>query len=212
MAFLPRSILILSAGILASVAPTDTNAAPNRAQVGSIRAIHRGLSVAPPHRVLHHGRVGDPLFGAYRALTAQSQRATLRFLDGSFLDMNERTDIVIRSANLTLLRSGEIAMADHGAHHRVETATAVAGAMGTTFDVRISAATGGAYPGTTSTFPPGTTTVSVVAGNVVVSNPYGRQIVHAGEWTHVAPGKPPTRPTRHNARGDVVWTSGLPLP
>lgn len=179
-------------------------------QVGSVRFILHGLTVQPPRVKGAPGRVSEPLFAAYGLHTAAGERASIRFVDHTVLHINQRTDLVLRNRGLTMIRRGEVAALGHsGGHERLVTANAVASAVGTEFDVRIQRPTS-SY--SRPPFPPGTTTVSVVRGIVVVSNALGRVTVTEGHWTHVLPGKAPTLPTRHRALGDVVWTRVLPPP
>jgi hypothetical protein len=130
------------------------------------------------------------------------------------LFINQYTDLVLRSPTVTVLRRGEAIVTDvPGARHRVVTATAIATAIGTLFDVFITPRSAAFAPRqlreTNKQFPPGTTTVSVVSGTVIVSNGFGSVTVLPGHWTHVAPGAAPTQPTRHHARLDVAWTRAL---
>jgi ferric-dicitrate binding protein FerR (iron transport regulator) len=142
-----------------------------------------------------------------------NQKASLGFLDRSVLDMNQRTDLMLKSANLTAVRRGEVAVTvTPGTQFRIQTANAIAAAVGTKFDVRIARASSSSpYGGTPGpVLPPGTTTVSVVKGAVSVANGFGSVRVLPGFWTHVRPGQAPTQPTRHNAAADFQWTNGLP--
>jgi hypothetical protein len=183
--------------------------------IASVRSIVHALTVQPPHQPAGPGRVNQPLFRLYRLVTAANQKASLGFLDGSVLDMNQRTDLVLRAPLLVSVKQGEAAaLVTKGSHFQVQTATAVAAAVGTEFDVFITpAAASSTYGGQgKQTFPAGTTTVSVVTGVVVVSNRFGTVSVTPNHWTHVPPGRPPTAPTVHNARADVRWTNGLPPP
>lgn len=177
--------------------------------IATVRFIVNGLSVQPPKHQPAPGQVNERLFPAYGLSTKVGQRSSVRFVDGSMLHMNQRTELVLRSASLTVVKRGEVAaVVTHGATHKIQTSTAITASVGTLYDVRISRPPGPYAP--PPKFPPGTTTVSVVQGKVVVSNQYGSQTVLTNQWTHVAPGKAPTVPTTHNARADVAWTKGLP--
>jgi ferric-dicitrate binding protein FerR (iron transport regulator) len=165
--------------------------------------------VAPPHASGAAGRLGQPLFAAYSLRTGRPDRAAITFADKTVLDINRNTSLVLRSARLTAVSRGEISVTDTpGSHHVVTTADASATAVGTLFDVRIETGRPPASYGAPS-FPAGTTTVSVVQGQVRVANGRGAVNVHSGQWTHVVPGRPPTTPTAHNARSDVAWSSVL---
>lgn len=189
-----------------------------RAPIAAVHFIRGGLAVQPPNARRQRGRVKQPLFPAYFLQTADGQIASLRFTDGTVLHMNQRTDAVLRSPTRTLVRRGEVDEIDApGTHHIVTTANAIAAAVGTEFDVRITAPPSSppSYgptptPLPASLLPAGTTTVSVTVGSVRVSNGLGSVTVLAGQWTHVRPGSAPTTPTRHNARADVGWTRGIP--
>jgi len=153
------------------------------------------------------GRIKQPLFSLYLLTTGKKQKASLSFRAGSVLIMNQRTVLVLRP-QVTFLGQGEVGVRDRaGRVRQIRTDTAVVSALGTVFDVRIRSRS--SHGRTRSRFPAGTTTVSVVSGAVVVSNRFGRQIVRAGHWTHVVPGKGPTRSTRHNARADMAWARGI---
>jgi ferric-dicitrate binding protein FerR (iron transport regulator) len=158
--------------------------------------------------------VKEPLFAAYGLRTRAKQRASVRFVDQSELYINQRSDVVLRSGNVAAVTRGEVAETDApGTHHQVVTATAVAAATGTIFDVFITPKSPEYAPRKVNTgyqtLPAGTTTVSVVTGTVEVSNQYGNVTVLPGFWTHVKPGTAPTKPTRHRARDDVAWRRGI---
>ena len=179
--------------------------------IATVLGFQGGLRVQPPRRPLEQAKLRQQLFNAYRAQTQASQRASLRFGDGSVLRMNQRTDLLLRSATLVRVSGGEVAIVENsGIHHQIQTATALTSALGTEFDVRIAPPATSSYGKSPARFPPGTTTVSVVTGTVVVSNQYGRVTVTPNHWTHVVPGRAPTTPTAHNARADVRWANGLP--
>ena len=192
----------------ASVFPVPLDARAADQPLASVRFILRGLTVTPPHAAASRATINQPLFKQYSMLTAANQKASIGFRDGTVLHMNQRTDAVLRSPTLTFVRRGEVSEIEGaGLKHTISTATAVASALGTVFDVRITP------PGPSAgrpVLPPGTTTVSVVTGVVRVSNGYGSVRVPAGRWTHVRPGQAPTRPTAHNAGADIRWATGLP--
>jgi hypothetical protein len=182
--------------------------------VATVHTIRGGLTVVPPHSPGGPGRIKQSLFTAYGLRTAIRQQASLRLVDQSMLFINQYTDLVLRSPRVTVLTRGEAVVTDvPGARHRVVTQAAVAAAVGTIFDVFITPRSSAFAPRllreTTKTFPPGTTTVSVVTGTVIVSNGFGRVSVLPGHWTHVAPGTAPTQPTRHHAQLDVGWRRSL---
>lgn len=209
------ALLITYSGILAAAHPVRA-----AGHIAVVRFIDHGLTVQPPQQDARKGWVHQSLFPADRLLTQAHQRAKLQFVDASVLYMNQRTDLVLRGAGFTQLKHGEIDAVDAGAAHRkVRTDAAVATANGTMFDVRIetgSSTSSGYGTPTPNPLPPGTTTVSVVKGVVVVSGhggygySLGRVTVHAGQWTHAVPGRAPTTPTSHNASQDTAWKGGMP--
>jgi len=216
-----RCPLYVTLGLILSVygvtAIPDADAAGSGQSIASVRFILHGLTVQPPNRQADKGRVNQQLFSLYRLTTGANQKASLGFLDRSVLHMNQRTDLVLKSANLTVVSRGEAAaVVTPGTRFRIQTANAIAAAVGTKFDVRITPASSSSpYPGSSGgtavpVLPPGTTTVSVVKGVVSVANGFGSVRVLPGFWTHVRPGKAPTPPTRHNAASDIQWTNGLP--
>ena len=191
--------------------PASTVAAKS-STIATVRAIVHRLTLLHPHTSAAAARVRQPLFSADGLRTAVNDKASITFADKAILHINQRTDLILRSPKLTTLTRGEIDVVDApGSVHRIQTAGAIASALGTRFDVRIERAQSNPYSPTPTakTFPPGTTTVSVVKGAVRVSNARGAVTVQAGQWTHVPPGQAPTVPTRHNAKGDVAWTAGL---
>jgi ferric-dicitrate binding protein FerR (iron transport regulator) len=201
----------LAGGLIMPLLPARASAPQ---LVATVHSIQGGLGVIPPHAASGPGRVKEPLFAAYGLRTAARQRASVRFVDQSDLYINQRSDVVLSSGNVTAVRRGEVAVTDaRGTHHQVVTATAVASAIGTVFDVFVTPRSPEYAPRQLSTgyqtLPFRTTTVSVVTGRVVVSNQYGRVTVLPGFWTHVKPGTAPTAPTRHHARDDVAWKRGI---
>lgn len=204
-----RLAVLLLLMALPTLSRPQVQAAP--AAIAKVRVIIHRLTVTPPHRQGGTGRVKEPLRPRYELQTASIDRASLAFFDRAVLHMNHDTDLVLTSATLTTLSRGEVVISDDKtSHHSVRSATAVASAIGTLYDVRIGPIAGNSYaPTPTPAFPPGTTTVSVVAGTVRVQNRFGQVTVRPGEWTHVAPGRGPTRPTKHNARQDIAWTNTL---
>jgi hypothetical protein len=206
---------ILLPAIFATLAvPVPASHAADSHQVAAVKTIRGGLTVMPPQAPSGPGWIKQPLFAAYGLLTRARQRASLRFVDGSVVFINQHTSLVLRSPRLTVLQRGEAVFSDaSGQRRRVVTGSALAAATGTIFDVFITAPSPALAPRrlleTTKTFPPGTTTVSVVTGTVVVSNRFGSVRVLPGHWTHVAPGSVPTPPTRHHARDDVAWKRRL---
>ncbi len=185
--------------------------------VGAVRAIQHGLTVQPQSKPPGQGKTGQKLFVADQLQTKVKERALLGFNDATKLYMNQRTVLVLAAPRLIRLGRGEVSPVDvPGSHLQVQTSNAISSAIGTDFDVWIQPKPGPyggvpkGYRGDQNNGPPGTTTVSVVSGLVRVSSHYGSVLVHAGQWTHVRPGQPPTTPNGHNVQQDIAWTAGLP--
>lgn len=165
-------------------------------QVAQVHFIYRGLFVWPPHHRRSHGKVRMPLFDQYFLQTLEKERASLHFGDGTTLYMNQRTDVVLRSPHLTLVRQGEVDEVVHqGTNHKVQTATAVAAAVGTNFDVRVVRR--GTY-------------FIVAHGALQVSNAKGTVIVQANQETFVTRHHAPRPPQLVDAQTAIRWTRLMP--
>jgi FecR protein len=168
------------------------------APLGNVRFIDHGLAVQPPKKKPQKGRLKMSLFANYGLHTAASQRASVAFRDGSLLHMNQRTDAVLRSPSLTYVAQGEVdQVVIPGTKHRVKTNAAIASAIGTIFDVKISA---------------GVTIITVVQGVVRVKTAQGTVQVSTNQQTSVTPGQAPTPPVIVNAQSVTGWTQGIPAP
>jgi hypothetical protein len=205
---------LLTAILVGLAMPASIGHATGSPLVATVKTIRGGLTVLPPRLPPEPGRIKELLFAAYGLHTAARQKASLRVVDGTVLFINQHTSLVLRSPHMTVVKQGEAVFTDVGGEtRRIVTDSAVAVATGTIFDVFITAPSPALAPRplleTTKTFPPGTTTVSVVTGSVAVSNRFGSVRVLPGHWTHVVPGAAPTQPTRHHARLDVVWRRTL---
>jgi mannose-6-phosphate isomerase-like protein (cupin superfamily) len=186
---------------MAAKTPSPTPTIPplptvKKGSVASVRYIRRGLSVTPPHKPRQKGKLRMALYSAYDLQTAALQMASINFADGTLLHMNQRTDAVLRSANITAVKQGEIAqVVVPGTNHRVQTAAAVASAVGTIFDVR---------------YRKKVMTVIVVEGAVLVSDKKGSVVVKSGQETTVKKGKAPTAPKIVDAAAAITWSSPIP--
>jgi len=139
-----------------------------------------------------------PLFDQYFLQTAGRQRASLRFRDGTVLHLNQRTDAVLRSPHLTYIRQGEVdEVLAQGTNHRVQTATAIAAALGTNFDVKVVRT--GSY-------------FIVVHGVVKVSNAKGTVVVQPNQETFAGRNRPPRPPSPVDAQAATAWTRSMPAP
>ena len=200
-------LLVTMAGLLLSFLSPSTHASqtvpapalkPTGKALGQVRFIRRGLTVQPPHQRAKKGKVKMSLYNAYFLRTKANQVASLGFADGTLLHMNQRTDIVLRNPHLTYVKRGEVDQATvPGTDHRVQTATALAAAIGSEFDVRIT--------GKNSVF-------TVIEGAVRVTDKQGSVIVKTGQQTTVAPNQPPTPPTPVDTSTTVSWVHTIPPP
>jgi sugar lactone lactonase YvrE len=164
-------------------------------QLGHVRVIENGLTVQQPHHKATKGRVKAPLYAQYGLRTGKKERASIGFVDGSVLHMNQVTDAELRDPHVTVVRSGEVDQVDTpGSNHQVKTAAAVASAIGTNFDVRVVKKQ--------SVF-------IVDFGRVTVHNRKGSVTLHRNQETTVAPNQPPTPPQSVDADGLIGWTDGL---
>jgi hypothetical protein len=186
---------------MAAKSPSPTPTIPplptvKKGSVASVRYIRRGLSVTPPHKPRQKGKVRMSLYSAYDLQTAARQMASINFADGTLLHMNQRTDAVLRSASVTAVKQGEIAqVVVPGTNHRVQTAAAVASAVGTIFDVR---------------YRKKIMTVIVIEGAVLVSDKKGSVVVKSGQETTVKKGKAPSAPKIVDAAAAITWINPIP--
>lgn len=191
--------------VLAASLPLDRSAAQvprvaftAPARLGTVRYIHRGFGVQPPHHSRQKGKVKQPLYAHYGLHTGPKQMASVGFQDGSLLHINQRTDAVLAAANLTSVQQGEVAeVVIPGTDHTIKTGAAVATAIGTAFDVR---------------YRHNVMVVTVVEGAVLVQNAHGSVVVKSGEQTTVKKGKSPSRPVAVDAQAAITWTAPIPTP
>jgi DNA-binding beta-propeller fold protein YncE len=189
--------LLLAALLAITVAPLPTLAASSTAPapLGRVRFIQHGLAVQPPKKKMHRGKVRDPLFTRYGIRTIKGQRATIAFHDGSILYVNQRTDAILNDPHVTVVKRGEVNLADEpGGKHTVKTGNAVASAIGTNFDVRAKKKH---------------SLIIVVSGSVLVKNKKGAVTVKANQETTVSGANPPTAPQTVDAAAAIGWTTDL---
>jgi hypothetical protein len=165
----------------------------------TIVAFKRGVSVQAPQTSPRPGRVGTDLLDQYHALTARNQLASLGLRDGTLVDLNANTNVLIRDPLHAVLSAGELFLeVVHGAvSHQVQVGTVVAATKGTRLDVRVDAKTK-------------LVTVTVVEGRVAVSNRGVTVQVGAGQQTSVPPSRVPSPPQPANLNKVVGWVNGLP--
>jgi len=183
----------------AGFAPASTTVPIVPGSPATVAAIKLGVSVQAPNAKPVKGRVGTDLQGRYQALTGARQYASLSLRDGSLVDLNANTDVMIKDPLHLILSSGELFLeVVHGAvSHQVQVGTAVAATKGTRLDVRVNRATG-------------TAVVTVIEGRVQVSNRGRTVVVGAGTQTVVVRNRPPTPPQPVNLSGILSWLANLP--
>jgi sugar lactone lactonase YvrE len=196
-------LLLVCSGLVRSLVPAGQAAAHEAdaaaGTIAAVRFIYHGLGVQPPRKATHRGHLHDPLYSQYDLRTQSGQKASIGFHDGTVIHLNQDTDAVITSPHLTRVTHGEIAeYLAPGSSHVVQTPTASASAIGTTYDVR-----------TTHT---GSAIFVVLHGALQVHNSRGAVVVKSNHQTTVAPGKPPTPPSPVDARAVFAWTDGIPTP
>ena len=192
---------LLALPLLAVWTPASHAAARSQAAsapLAKVRFIYHGLAEKPPLQGQRVGKVRDPLFNSYLLRTRHAEKASISFVDGTVIQINQDTDAVLASPHQTHVRKGEIAeYLAPGADHKVQTATAAASAIGTTYDVRVT--------GPTSIF-------VVLHGALQVTNGKGQVLVKSNHETLVRQGVPPTPPSPVDARAVFAWTDGIPTP
>ena len=167
-------------------------------RVAQVAFISGGLFVQPPHQKRMKGKKQMPLYNKYFLQTLVKERASIKFRDGTTLNMNQRTDAVLSSPHVTYVRKGEVYQSlSPGSNHRVQTATAIAAAIGTKFDVKV--VTGGTF-------------FIVVKGVLRVKNSLGQQIVKTNQESIVVPKQPPGAPQPVDATKSTTWSNGIPTP
>lgn len=167
-------------------------------KVAQVQFVWHGLSVQPPNKKPEKGKKKMPLFNKYFLQTQKQQRASIRFKDGTILHMNQQTDAQLSSPHVTYVRSGQVdEILAPGTNHKVQTATAVAAAIGTNFVVQVVGK--------------GTRFV-VVHGALKVKNKKGTQYVKTNQASIVLPNQAPQPPQPYNAQAAVTWTKGMPAP
>ena len=165
-----------------------------------VHTVIHGLTVQPPHHKKQHAKPPKSLYQQYLLQTFRNQKAEVRFIDGTALFLNQNTDALLRNPHVTKVSKGEIRQqVQPGTNHQVQTAAAVASAVGTDFLVK--------YQSKTKLMQ-----VIVVEGSVLVKNGKGQQIVETGQEVSVKAGHKPGKPVTVDLTSLTSWTSGLPQP
>ena len=188
---------------LATIFPERTEASsrtPRKASpLAIVRAIIRGLTERPPHQNQRTGHVKDPLQSQYGLQTLRLQKAGVAFRDGTTLQIAPQSSLLLRDAHITTVNSGKVEeLVAPGTDHRVQTAAAVASAVGTRFLVIVKGKL---------------TTVAVIEGAVRVRTKHHSVLVKTGQETTVRPGHRPSTPRPDpNLKQQVGFAGSLPAP
>jgi streptogramin lyase len=173
-------------------------AAASAKSVARVRFIDHGLLVRPPQRSQQAGKVNMPLYDGYLLRTQARQRASIRFRDGTTLQINQLTDAILQNPHLTLVNRGEVEeILRPGTTHSIQAASAIAAALGTKFDIKVQGRRG---------------TIVVISGAVEVRDRQGVVEVSKNHQTIVEQGKAPTHPTKVDAGKVIAWVKGIPAP
>jgi sugar lactone lactonase YvrE len=192
-AVLALSILVAACGSNTAGPSTPASPPPTGPRIAAVRSIIRGLGLLPPQTAERRGRVHDPLFRRYGFHTRLQQRASIAFHDGTVLYVNQGTEAVLTDPHVTVVRKGEVNLADEpGSRHVVRTANAIATAIGTNFDIRAAGSN---------------STITVVSGAVKVASHGGDVTVHANQQTTVTGHAAPTPPKAVDAAAVIGWTA-----
>ncbi len=165
----------------------------------TVAAIKVGMLVQPPRAQSLPGRVGTDLLDRYHAITDAGQFASLALRDGSLVDLNGNTDVVIKDPlHLTLSRGELFLELVHGAvSHQIQAGTAVAATRGTRLDVRLDPKTNAAV-------------VTVIEGEVQVTSNGKSVLVGTGEQSVVLASGVPQQPQAVSLGGVVSWVNNVP--
>jgi len=186
---------LVTLGLLLPAASASGAASSRSGQLAMVKIIIRGLGEQPPAQSLREARILDPLYTRYLLRTQAKQKARLQFVDGTTLNINQRTDAVLQDPNHTIVNQGEVDQVDkHGTAHRIQANGAVATANGTNFDVKVVN---------------GRIFFVVDRGHITVSSSGGR-VTLARNQESIVVGRGRPGPIRHvNADAIIAWTRGL---
>ncbi len=188
----------------AGYSPTTFKAPIVPGPPATVTSIKRGMFVLAPHRKPIPGKVGADLFEQYHGLTGKGQYASLGLRDGTLVDLNADTDVLIRDPLHVTLSKGELFLevVHGGVSHQVQVGSAVVATKGTRLDVKVDAKTKA-------------TVVTVVEGQVLVSNrkvsgSTANVLVGAGQQSTVLGSKPPSPPKPVDLNKLLSWIHNLP--
>lgn len=203
--------------LVGAVSPRAGTSAATGA-VASVRWIYRGVTVRPPNHPGGKGKKNQKLYNQYGVQTGTNQRTSLGFPDLTLLHVNQQTSLVLRNPHLTQVTKGEVdQVVEPGTTHQIQTASAVASAIGTEFDVRVkkkllTEVKRKKGKKTARKREVVVTEVIVAEGVVDVRNARGDVAVRANQEVTVVQGQAPSRPERVNARSATKWTKNIPPP
>jgi hypothetical protein len=164
--------------------------------VAKVSYIWHGLTVRPPHKPRMKGKKKMPLYNQYSLETKRQQKASIRFKDGTTLHLNQQTDAVLRSPHLTYVKGEAYQTIAPGSNHQVQTASALAAAVGTSFDVK--SIRGGSE-------------FIVVHGALKVKGKSGPAVyVKPNQVSVVQQGQAAQQPQQIDAQRATSWTNGMP--
>jgi hypothetical protein len=186
--------------------------------VARVRYIKHGLTVTTANKKTVKGKVKMPVYTSSILTTGRKQLASLGFKDGTVLQMNQRTTLVLRNPHLTYITGGQVdEILAPGTNHQVRTATATAAAIGTEFVVRESVQIREVKKGKGKKRhvvreQVHTTQFVVVEGALRVQSPKGSIVVKTDQKTTVQEGKAPQPPVKVDAAPAISWTKPIPPP
>ena len=195
-----RTLIAATAIVAISFLPAGVQARSNTAKsapaLGEVHFIHHHLFLQPPGKRIGKGHIQQALFNRYRAMTKRGDLASVAFRDGTLLHFNQNTDATFRSSSLTYVKKGVIdQQVAPGTNHQVQTATAVASAVGTNFGIKTTKKKSLFF---------------VLEGSLLVQNKYGSVYVQNGQATTVGKGHAPKKPVPYDAASALAWLTKLP--
>lgn len=199
-------------GALAAVQPAKAT------PIAHVRYIKRGLHVTTPNKKTVKGKVKMPVYAPSTLSTGTKQLASLGFKDGTVLQMNQRTTLVLRNPHLTYVNGGQVdEILAPGTSHRVQTATSTAAAIGTEFLVRESVQIREVKRGKgkkrhVQREKVHVTVFIVEEGALQVKSSKGSILVKTDQKTTVQEGKAPLPPVKVDATPALAWTKPIPPP
>ncbi len=179
-----------------SVTANVTIAAPKSPATVTTISPEMGI-VAQGVTLTRPAHVNDPLFFQWRATTDATQRGSLTFADGSVLNLDRNTSVLIKSPSRTFIQTGQVFLqiTQGGSAHDLETGNAVAASLGTRYAVRVHN---------------GAATFSVLNGRLSVRNAGKAVSLGPGQETSFSGGAQPSAPGASSSSGPASWARTLP--